>query len=234
MNIVKKTTYIFLLSFTTLSIESKVPHSIILTFNEYPVLEDTQELKASHNNPMVINSDRKGLQNIHTRHKKNIRKPLNLSGIPVIYYGYITYTQKDGIVMFPRMHENSYFYVLLSTKINPVFMLRNTIHHLEIAKNSSHSFYKISKQYDDQTKTHFWNVEKQTFPADGHIPLETITIFMEPENFYLPEGISITNDNAQAILPVMYIKNDKNFVNNSLASLEINYLFKTIDPLKKS
>jgi len=242
MNIVQKLISALLISLATISAGTlKTPHSIVLTFNQYPIIESTQNLTDRNDIPSVIDPKNRAFAysqyGPHHRIKEfNPKKihTVSLSGVPVIYYGFITYSKKDGIVMLPRMHETREFYVLLSTKISPVFMLKNTVHHLEITKGSNHAFYKITKKYDEPTKSNLWNVEKTSLPMGDQLPLETIIIFIEPEDFYIPEGITLSNENAQSILPVMYIKSDKNHTINSLASLEINYLFKVIDSVKKS
>ena len=239
MNRIQKIISITLLSLTSLNASTlKVPHSIVLTFDEYPTLENIKKIKDSHTVVTVVETKHKALAYQHYHGHRT--KPhyeyhhINLGGIPLMYYGYITYTRNNGIIMLPRMHESSEFYILLSTHINPIFMIGNTIHHLEVIPNTKNAYYKITKNYDAQTQTNFWNVEQIPLPTHGQLPLETIIIFVEPEDLYIPEGISITNDNPQAILPVIYLKNDKNNNKNSIASLEINYLFKAIDPIKKS
>ncbi len=243
MNRAKKLISALLLSIIMIHADApKTPHSIVITLQEYPILENIDELKTEHQITTVVQQpskatafrDRENLHKGHPKKKPHKNKTVPVSGIPIIYYGYITYSPVTGIVILPRMHENPDFSILLSTKINPIFMIRNTIHHFELAKGAEHAFYGVIKKYDEATKTHLWSVEKRTLPEDGHLPLETIIIFTEPDNCYLPEGISLTNDNAQAVLPVMYIKSDKNHTANGLAALEISYLFKSIDPIKKS
>ena len=150
MNIVQKLISTLLISFITISASTaKIPHSIILTFNPYPILESTEDTNNQNVMSSVINPKYRGLayNQYGPHHKVNQFNPkktqtINLCGVPVIYYGFITYSKKDGIVMLPRMHETREFYVLLSTKISPVFMLKNTVHHLEITKGSNHAFYK--------------------------------------------------------------------------------------------
>lgn len=215
-----------------LTLHSKTPHSIVLRLLEYPFLQDIKAITSDHEIEMVIKPKNKGEQANHLRKNKYQKSSISLGGIPIIYYGYITHTRSDGIVMFPKMHTDQEMFLLVSNNIRPVFMLRNTVHHLEIEKNSPHSFFKIEKKYDNQTETYLWIITKEKLPENNQIPLETIIIFTEPETLYIPEGASITHETGQTILPPFYVKNDENHIRNNLASLEINYIFKAIDPIK--
>ncbi len=229
---VKKQTTILLLTLTMITMHSKIPHSIVLTLLEYPFLQDIKAIESDHEIEMVINPKNKGEQANHLRKNKYKKRTVNLAGIPIIYFGYITHSRSDGIVMFPKMHIDPEMFFLVSNQIRPVFMLRNTVHHLEIEKNSAYAFFKIEKKYDKQTETYIWIITKEKLPEHNQIPLETIILFTEPESVYIPEGASLTNETGQTILPPFYIKDDTSHIKNNLASLEINYIFKTIDPIK--
>ena len=219
---------------------SETPHSIVLTFEPYPTYQAADDIAKQHEISSVVNPKKK-IANEKTKpkaKKKQAKKTIKVAGIPIFYYGSFSYSPQNGIVMFNRMHENPQFYILVcaeknKTPLEPIFMVKNTIHHFKVSPTASYEFFLVTKKYDETTKTYFWHVEKKPLPTDQQLPIETLVIFAYPSDIYLPEGISLTNDNAQAILPVIYVKHDHHQTENALAAIEVSYLFELIEPVKK-
>ena len=128
---------------TTQLLSAKIPYSIILPFEQYPTNDSIEKLIDPAPFPSTLGKKGKALTyfELKSPHRKRIYKQnkISLSGIPIAYYGYIGTTTEDGSIMFSRMHDESIFYILVCTKINPIFMLENTVHHLEIGKTNKYS-----------------------------------------------------------------------------------------------
>jgi hypothetical protein len=190
----------------SLSAKGYSPHMINLFFENYPLLNTTTEQKqASTKNPR--------------------------SGIFVAYFGYIATSDKTGQVSFPRKHQKPSFSLLICRDITPIFMFKNTIHHWQIKHGSKASFYSIERQQDPTSKLYFWNIAKETIPENNHLPVNTIVVFANPEDVYVPEGISMTNKNPQLLLPSLYAKNSIEKPENALAAIEIRTFF---DPIMRT
>lgn len=233
---------IIILSIALLPSQSytKTPHSIVLTFERYPTYESVTDVTQDHNVTAVVKTKKKIIQDSDSikKQSKRIKKTINVAGIPIFYYGSLTYSPHNGIIMLPRMHETPQFYILIAAEknkapIEPIFMVKNTIHHFKLSPTATYELFLVTKKYDETTKSNFWHVEKKPTPTDLQLPIETIIIIGYPSDIYLPEGISLTNDSAQSVLPVMYVKHDERQAENALAALEVSYLFKLIEPVKK-
>lgn len=150
-------------------------------------------------------------------------------GIFFTYFGYKTVSDSNGQVTFPLKTQKPSMYLLVANNVEPVFMLHNTIHHWELKNSSKYSFFSIERKYDEKTKLYFWSVEQVTMPKDLEIPLNTIIVHASPESVYVPTGITLTTDNAQLVLPQIYIKSKIQLSHNALQFLENCEFFAPID-----
>lgn len=182
------------------------PHMITFFFKNYPTIEKTGFKKVPLGN-------------------KNPK-----SGIFVSYFGYMATSTKGGEIMFPRKHQDPSFSLLICNNPEPVFMLQNTIHHWQIAKKSKFSFYTIKRKNDAQTKSYFWEVKKTSPPKNKHLPINSIVVFADPDDLYVPEGITLTSKNPQLFLPPIYAKPSESAPRNALAALQIRTFF---DPISR-
>lgn len=162
------------------------------------------------------------------------KEPIN-AGIFETYAGYITASDLNGQVTFPRQHEEPFFYLLITPAIQPVFMFRKTISHWETLPEAPAAFYKIErkvivKEKPEKIKAYYWETTELPLPTDHRIPMETIVIFAKPKHFYLSslEGIVPTNDNTNLILPPLYIAKQALTLNETLFVLSIRQFFSGI------
>lgn len=181
------------------------PHMVTFFFKNYPVLEKDN-------------------------FKKVVSKQNPRAGIVVSYFGFMATSDKAGEIMFPRRHQNAEFSFLVCTNPEPVFMLENTIHHWQVRKKSKYAFYTARRELDTRTKLFFWNVKKAKMPQDKHLSVNTMVVFADPDTIYVPEGITITNNKPQLLLPPMYVKPNHTSAQNALAALEIRAFF---DPINR-
>lgn len=181
------------------------PHMVTFFFKNYPKIEKNSFKKVPlKNNPRA--------------------------GIVVSYFGFMTTSEKSGEVMFPRRHQKPEFSLLVCDNPQPVFMLENTIHHWQVREKAKYAFYSVKQKQDPNTKLFFWDVKKANLPADKHLSVHTMVIFADPDNVYIPEGITVTNNNPQLFLPSIYAKSNSSAAKNALAALEIRAFF---DPINR-
>lgn len=190
----------------------------------YPVIaheknEYAQSLVKELRQPSVV--DRKVLHNV-------LQKDIE-SGIFATYAGYITISNPNGQVMFPRKHQRQLFYFAITTNIIPHIMTANTIHHWEFDPETPTTLYKVEKFLDQMTQLYYWQTTKIPVPEDNIIPLEAIVIFAKPKYIYVPEGISITRDRPNQVLPDIYIKKGIKLLGTTLFVLNIRPFFGHVD-----
>ena len=212
----------------TRALESKgySPHNFTFFFESYPFI-----------NP-VINSVTKPSSNNSTSTQNTQNTPNEtmpgISGIFVYYFGYLIMSSSSGQITLPRNYDAPSLRFLVTTDIHPIFMFKNTINHWEITANTAYAFYTYDRKQDDQTKLYYWDVKKADLPANTPITEKTIVIFAQPEDVYIPTGISITNNNNQMVLPTIYVKSDKNIKANAVKIMDIRCFFEPIETVKKS
>lgn len=150
------------------------------------------------------------------------------AGIFSTYAGYLTTSDVNGQTTFPRKHEQPSLYLLITQKITPIIMMRNTIHHWELEEKTPAAMFKIDKKQDEKTGNYFWDVQHAKLPENNRIPLESITIIAKPKNIFVPTGITLTNDDPQLILPNIYIKKGIMKISNALYILNLRNFFGTV------
>lgn len=146
-------------------------------------------------------------------------------GIFATYWGYLALSGFNGLLTFPRKQQKENFNVLITTKIDPIFMIGNTIHHWEIDRSVLSQLYTVTQRQDPTTKQWLWETKEADLPKDNIITLNTIVLFAKPQNIYVPLGITLTQKNPQLLLPDIYVKKDVNIPARALWVLLVRQFF---------
>lgn len=147
------------------------------------------------------------------------------AGIFCSYGGFMDISNRAGQVIFPRKHEEPSLNIVIANRIYPILMAANTIHHWEIMPNTPSAHYSIQQEQDPETNLWYWSVEKAEAPQNNIVPAKSILIFAKPKNFFVPEGITPTTNNANLVLPTVYSKKSMDIVSNALFALAIRQFF---------
>lgn len=162
---------------------------------------------------------------------KNLSRSPLIKGIISTYAGYVAMSNYDGQTSFPKKHALPMLYLLITNKITPILMAGNTIHHWEIA--GSAQMYKVERLHNNTEDLYYWNVEEVPLPEDKRIPLEAITIIAKPDRIYVPQGITLTDNNTNFVLPTIYVKKGINTNANALYMLNVRQFFGHTHPTYK-
>lgn len=146
------------------------------------------------------------------------------------YWGYLTFSDLNGQITFPRKQKSSKLNLLITQAIEPVFMIGNTIHHWQMNPLQDFSFYSLEQIKDPAKKQLLWKVTSATPPAHKRINTDTIVIFANPHNIFVPEGTFETYSTANLILPDIYVRKNLNVIYPSLRIITIRQFF---DPVEK-
>ncbi len=195
-----------------LHLYTQSPHIIVCTFEKYPTASTSQ-----------------------TENKKpSPSKSTVTRGIYGSYFGYLCSSNAAGQIIFPRKHNDSTFTLVVAEKIEPLFMLENTINTWVIPKKVPYAYYNIERKKDKKTNLYFWDVQKKELPEDRALPLNVITLLAKPEELYFPTGITVTNNNAQITLPTIFVKSTIQLANNALSIVPIRQFFEPVNRSSKT
>jgi len=188
------------------------PHMVVCTLKKYPSLP-------------VSNSENKFL---------TTKTVAATEGIYASYFGYLTASNSVGQVVFPRKHRDTIFTLVITDKIEPIFMLENTINTWRVPEKTACAYYSIERKKDLKTNLYFWDVKKKETPADRTLPLDAITFIAKPEELYVPTGITVTNNNPQLALPTIFVKNSISLSDNALSILSYRQFFESLNQSVKT
>jgi len=147
------------------------------------------------------------------------------AGIWGTYAGFLELSNADGQLTFPRKHPDSTLLVIITPKITPIIMFEQTVHHWELASDAPVAIYRYKQKQDDATHRFYWQVKKVAALKDKVIPVEALVLLAKPDHLYVPEGITMTHETPNLLLPPIYVKRGFSLVSNTLYLLNINHLF---------
>jgi hypothetical protein len=156
-----------------------------------------------------------------------------VSGIFSTYGGYLAVSNPFGQTTFPLKHSLPILYFVVTQKITPMMMAGNTIHHWEIEQNTPAQMYKVERHHTEPDDIYYWQVEAVSLPANRILPPESITILARPKDIVIPEGIRITNDAANLLLPDIFVRKTISKDADALYLLNIKHFFGHLHPLYK-
>ena len=188
------------------------PHVIICTFKKYP-------------QAAALQSENK---------KISIATANQTRGIYGSYFGYLCSSNTAGQIIFPRKHNDSSFKLVIAEKIEPLFMLENTINTWSIPEKINYAYYDIERKKDEKTNLYFWDVKKEELPKNRALPLNVITLLAKPEELYVPTGITVTTNSAQIILPTIFVKSTIQLSKNALSIVPIRQFFESVNRSSKT
>jgi len=221
----------FLLSVTTISTHHIIAVDAIITV--FIKEETEQEQKPTNYNEKLVSISLKQPSFIRAIAKDRswLNQP-GVDGLQASYLGYITTSDKNGQISFPRMHQADTIYLLVTPEVAPEFMIEpSMIAHWITKNNQPAAFYEIHRKKEKELKTYYFDVKKIDIPKK--IPYNTMTIYAHPDDIKVPVGISLNTYSTNFILPELQGKKVKT-VKNSLYTLTIKQYFEQINKESKN
>lgn len=223
MNDIKPFSLVSFLFFMILCCSSFLSNAAIISFafRDYPLVGDLQgsqkELHARTQAGALAREKLRAIQQIKIT-----------SGIYATYAGYLNVSDWFGRITLPLMQNSRTLYIIVTTKMSPIIMLGNTVHHWELEEGTPAKMYKAEELKDAVTKIAYWEVKEVPLPQDSVIPLPSVLIFARPTDLYIPTGIYPTQNSPHMLLPDIYVKSSLNRTSNALYVLNINQFFGTM------
>ncbi len=150
------------------------------------------------------------------------------AGIFSTYAGYLNISDLDGQIVFPRKHTKPIIQLIITTRITPILMFEKTIHHWELVPGVPAQMYTFEQNFDEKAKIFYWNVYPTELPENNIIPLSALIIFAKPRYFYVPTGITLTDDSPNLILPNIYARKGIKITNNALYVFNLSHFFSQV------
>ncbi len=154
-------------------------------------------------------------------------------GILATYAGYLDVSNVNGLLMFPRKHIAPEIMLVITPQVEPEFMFGTTIHHWKLKESEKQAFFKISREYDKEAESYFWNTTQVSAPESNILPLESLLIFARPKDVFVPTGITETNGSENLTLPMIYIKKGAGVLDNAFFVLQISSFLRPIEIIYK-
>lgn len=155
-----------------------------------------------------------------------------VDGIQASYLGYITTSDKNGQITFPRLQQSDTIHLLITPAIEPQFMISpSLIHHWITKTNQPAAFYEISRKKNKNLNTYYFDTKILDIPEK--LEPNTLILFAHPEHIHVPIGISLNSYSTNFILPELHAKKF-NTVKNSLYTLSIKQYFEQINTESKN
>lgn len=211
--------------------ELKAVDSVITFF-----IKEKKAIKKKHNNPQkkIISESLRQPSFVHAIAKdRSWLEQSGVDGIQASYLGYLTTSNKNGQITFPRLQQSDTIYLLITPQIAPEYMISaSLIAHWVTKANQPSAMYEINRKKNKALQTYYFEVKKIPVPRDikNH---NTITIFADPDHIEVPLGISLNTYSTNLILPdLQAFKEDTS--KNSLYTLSIKQYFEQINIQNKN
>lgn len=205
--------------FTTISLVADP--AMTFFFEEFPVtIETSKKLLKDFSHPKKF-----------AYHQLNAFSSNKIKGIIVLYAGYFQVSNAIGQVSFARKQVKPILQLLVTEKVEPVILYANTVAHWHLAADTPASLYTIAFINDDKIGSSFFEISCASLADAAHIKSDTMIILANPKNIIVPLGITLANQDANLILPSIYVKKGINKFKNSLYFLTISPFFRHQDIL---
>ena len=156
-----------------------------------------------------------------------------VSGILSTYGGFLCSSDYAGLTTFPRKHEKSFVYIIITNRVTPIMRTEYMVDHFELEYGTPALCYKAEQLRDDKTGMWFWRMELVHQPANRIIPLESITIIAEPQYIIVPLGDTLTTQSPHLLLPDLFVKRGIQASMYALYLLPLRHFFGSVNELTK-
>jgi hypothetical protein len=213
----KKTYYIHLLLLLLICVKGEASPAITLFFRLQP-LSDAEKISQKLREPGKL-----------AKYKVKGMQSSQVEGILATYGGYVTASDYNGEISFPRKHQKTGVDILITSEVVPVPLFENTILHWNRVQGVPAKVYSCEQRYDDKKGQHYWETQEIPLTDDLIIPLSTVIIIAKPKNVTMNVGNTPTNESTNLVLPDVYVKKGINIIKNSSYMLTIRHLFKPVE-----
>ena len=140
------------------------------------------------------------------------------NGIFATYAGFLSLSNNLGQILFPKKQHDPSLMLIITNRAEPMLMAGNTVHHWLVPPTAPVKVYTV-KRTTEENGDMYWHVKQTTLSKDNILPTNSILIFANPKNFFIPEGSTLTKLKNNFELPTIYARNSFNIATNALRVL---------------
>ncbi|CDK30400.1 hypothetical protein [Candidatus Babela massiliensis] len=153
-------------------------------------------------------------------------------GIYASYAGYSTYSNHNGQISFSRQTALPKINLLLTQDIKPVFQNPNnpnTILGFVVDPKANFKYYSIERKESVQDQVYNWYISEQPLSLNKIIPYDSIILFLDPKNFFVPLGQTSAIGGENLLLPDIYLIKNPDSVLNVFRFLKVRQYFAPVN-----
>ncbi|NBX78101.1 hypothetical protein EBQ93_01930 [bacterium] len=218
--------YIFYLLFAS-SYLLGTENIIGLFLQKYPTVVDTDDdFDEKISKPLM----QPNYTNNPNQQPQDDNQNTGVPGVVAIHQGYVSTSDYNGTLVFPRHQPNNSVIVAITPQITPIYMIGpSTVHHWEFIPEQPKAAYLCTFLEDEETHAYIWKVEKMDIPENNLIRnMPTIVLLTHPDLVYVPEGITMSVYSPNLLVPPVYIKQDSTLATDALYMPNRKMYFETI------
>jgi len=215
--------------------QNKQLNPYILTFFIRP-LDQIQEEKLEKENLKNNIKNIKEAKDLE-EHFTTLMKNLNIhnfkfwqNGVYAIYSGQATYSDHNGQITFSRKSVAPKFNLLLTRNIKPVFVKPNNPNTILgfVLSSENFKYYSLERKENIEKKLYTWHISEETILKDKILPYNTIIVFVDPKNFFIPLGQIQALEGENLVLPDIYFVNQLSKDASAFKFLSIRQYFEPV------
>jgi hypothetical protein len=159
---------------------------------------------------------------------KKIQTRSPLDGILATYAGYLTASNPQGEIIFPRHQQHTPLFLAITEIVKPVLRFRNIIDHFEFSQSKPTSFFQIDLLYDQEKKQDVFSIHEAQIPEDNIVPYPTIIIFGNPDEFEISNTSFPHKHSEHWFLPPLTAKKNIQASQNNITTLDFSMLLRPL------
>jgi hypothetical protein len=159
---------------------------------------------------------------------RGILQPSMVEGILATYGGYVTSSDYNGELSFPRKHTKNSVEIVITPEIVPVPLFENTILNWRRVPGLPAAMYECEQLYNEQKDQYNWQTREIPLSENMTIPLSAVVIIAKPKNMRMETSATPTHASGNFVLPNVYVKKGINITDNCLYLLTIRHFFKPV------
>lgn len=158
-----------------------------------------------------------------------------LPGLLATYGGFVTQSDHNGEIIFPRLSEQNEIRCVFTQKVRPVIFRGSTIKHFVVDPETPISLYKFKRIHDTEHNVYVWEIiPEELGPSHQLQPLDMV-FFVKPKHVILePHQLIVTHNDVNMVLPDILVKKKirpaysaLNFVKASKYFAPVQYAYRT-------
>ena len=156
-------------------------------------------------------------------------RPLTYPGMYATYAGFVTHSDANGQITFPRKSLNDDLTLVVTARLQPSIVHGDTVQKLFLRQGFSAAYYHFQRMTDPDSKTSYWNITPIPTPADGTIPGLAVVLLADPEHIIVPQEQIVTISGPTLFLPTLYATKDMDAGLTALSFLKISKYFSLVN-----